>query len=275
MAVNPLQQFFRQPKVYIKLPSQAAYSAPGSFQGDPANVPVYGMTGMDEIILKTPDALLSGESTVAVVESCIPAIKDAWEVSIMDINVIFAALRIATFGNTMNVTHTCNKCNAENEYELDLGIIIEYFSTVQYDSKVVLKDLVIKIQPLTYRQSTDFNLRNFRLQQKLRQTDDIEDKARQQEMINELFQELAVIQSDLYKASVESVEVANKVVTESSFINEWLNNCDKSIYDAIKTQIESNRERMKNPTYHVKCGSCDTEVNLSIELDQSNFFERA
>jgi hypothetical protein len=175
----------------------------------------------------------------------------------------------------MNVIHTCNKCSAENEYELDLTRIIEYFSTAQYDNKVVLKELVIKIRPLNYRQSTEFNLRNFRLQQKLRQTDDIEDRTRQQEIINELFQELAIIQSDLYKASVESVEVANKVVTESSFINEWLNNCDKSIYDSIKTQIESNRERMKNPTYHVKCDSCNTEVDLSVELDQSNFFERA
>jgi hypothetical protein len=74
---------------------------------------------------------------------------------------------------------------------------------------------------------------------------------------------------------VESVEVADKVVTESSFINEWLNNCDKSIYDAIKAQIEANREQLKNPTYPVKCDSCGTEVNLSVELDQSNFFERA
>lgn len=275
MAQNPLQQYFRQPKVYIKLPSQAAYAAPGSFQGDATNLPVYGMTGMDEIILKTPDALLSGESTVQVIESCIPAVKDAWEVSIMDINVIFAALRIATFGNNMSVTHTCNKCASENEYDLDLGRIIEYFGTVQYESKVVLKDLVIKIQPLNYRQSTDFNLRNFRLQQKLRQTDEIEDRTRQQEMINELFKELSVIQSDLYKASVESVEVANKVVTESSFINEWLNNCDKSIYDAIKVQIEANKDRIKNPTYHVKCDNCGNEVDLSVELDQSNFFERA
>jgi len=275
MAVNPLQQFFRQPKVYIKLPSQAAYSAPGSFQGDPANVPVYGMTGMDEIVLKTPDALLSGESTVAVIESCVPSIKDAWEVSIMDINVIFAALRIATFGNNMTVTHTCNKCKSENEYELDLSKIIEYFSNLQYESKVVLKDLVIKIQPLSYRQSTDFNLRNFRLQQKLRQTDEIEDRTRQQELINELFKELAIIQSDLYKASVESVEIANKVVTESSFIYEWLNNCDKNIYDAIKNHIEANRKSMNNPPYHVKCDNCGTEVDLTVELDQSNFFEIA
>lgn len=275
MAHNPLQQFFRQPKVYIKLPSQAAYSAPGGFQGDANNVPVYGMTGMDEIILKTPDALLSGESTVQVIESCIPAFKDAWEASIMDINVIFAALRIATFGSEMTVTHTCSGCSTENEYDLDLSKIIEYFSALQYDNKIVLKDLVIKTRPLNYRQSTEFNLRNFRLQQKLRQTDEVEDRTRQQELVNELFKELAIIQRDLYKASVESVEVANKVVTESSFINEWLDNCDRDIYDSIKNHIETNRAAMNNPPFHVKCDNCGTEVDLLVELDQSNFFERA
>ena len=67
MAGNPLQKYFRQPKVFIKLPSGGIYSKPGTIQGDAGNVPVYGMTGMDEIIVRTPDALLSGESTATVI----------------------------------------------------------------------------------------------------------------------------------------------------------------------------------------------------------------
>jgi len=59
MATNPLQQYFRQPKIYIKLPSGGVFNKLGSLQGDVTNMPVYGMTGMDEIIMKTPDALMS------------------------------------------------------------------------------------------------------------------------------------------------------------------------------------------------------------------------
>ena len=66
MAVNPLQKYFRQPKIYIKFPSGGIFNKPGTIQGDVTNTPVYGMTGMDEIIVKTPDALLSGESTAQV-----------------------------------------------------------------------------------------------------------------------------------------------------------------------------------------------------------------
>ena len=275
MAQNPLQQFFRQPKIYIKLPSQGVYCQPGTMQGDVNNMSVYSLTGMDEIILKTPDALLSGESSVRVIESCVPGIKNAWDMSILDSQVIFTAMRIATFGNEMTVTNTCGKCQEENEYDLDLTRIIEHFSNVQYDNKIVLKDLVIKLQPLNYRQSTDFNLRNFRLQQKIRQAETIEDQTEQQSMINALFEELSVIQNELYKACVESVEANNKVVTERVFINEWMDNCDKEIFDNIKQHIEQGREKWKSPTYPVKCTSCQNETNLFVDLDQSNFFDAA
>ena len=66
MAQNPLQNYFRQPKVFLRLPSMGIYNKPEAIQGNVESIPVYGMTGMDEIILKTPDALISGESTVKV-----------------------------------------------------------------------------------------------------------------------------------------------------------------------------------------------------------------
>ena len=74
---NPLQQFFRQPKIYISLPSKGVYYPPGVFQGDYSNVPIMSMTGMDEIIMKTPDALFNGEAAYKVIESCCPFIKNA------------------------------------------------------------------------------------------------------------------------------------------------------------------------------------------------------
>ena len=275
MPQNPLQQYFRQPKIYVKLPSQGVYNKPGTFQGDAANVPVYGMTGMDEIILKTPDALLSGESTVRVIESCIPSIKNAWEMSILDTSVLFAAMRIATFGNTMTVSNTCDSCSTELDYELDLSRIIEHFGQFSYNNKLVLKDMIITTQPLTYKQSTEFNLKNFQLQQRVRQTESIEDQQEQQAKINELFLELSQIQNQLYKACVESIEVGNQVVTERVFINEFLDNCEKFIFDAIKDHIEANRESWKSPVFPVECTNCGHKTNLFIELDQSNFFDKA
>ena len=104
-----LEQHKRQPKVYIDLPTQGKFWKQGSLE-EAINIPVFGMTAMDEIIIKTPDALFTGESTAKVIESCIPAIKDAWDMPVYDLDYCLIAVRIATYGDTMDVTTTCPHC---------------------------------------------------------------------------------------------------------------------------------------------------------------------
>lgn len=275
MPQNPLQQHFRQPKIYISLPSQGAYSKLGTINGDVAKIPVYGMTGMDEIILKTPDALLSGESTVSVIKSCCPNINNGWDVSMLDADMILTAIRIATYGNTIDVTHRCPKCSHENAYALDLGIVIEHFTNCKFDNSVVLQDLTINIQPLNYKQSTEFKLKNFKLQQKLSQAEFVEDASEQQKLINGIFKELSEIQTELYIASVESVQTGNTVVNERDFITEFLSNCDKMIFDKLKEAIEKNQKTWQMPLFPAKCEECASENKISIDLDQASFFALA
>lgn len=274
MASNPLEKYYRQPKFYINLPSQGAYNTPGTIVGDTANIPVYGMTGIDEIIVKTPDALLSGESTAMVVQSCVPAIQDAWQMSMLDADLVFAAIKIATWGNEMSVTHTCGKCQQENDYDLDLSIILDHYATCKFENKVVIGELVVKLKPITYRQYTDFNLENFKLQQQLKYAESITDEKQKQELIDKLWNDLALSQNNVFVASIDSVETPDQTVTERGFIVDWLKNCDKVVVDAIKKQIAKNRENWTVPTFPVKCTGCDNETSLSVDLDYSSFFDK-
>lgn len=275
MANNPLQSFFRQPKVYIKLPSIGAYNRPGVIQGDVSSMPVYGMTGMDEIIMKTPDALLSGESTVKVFESCCPGIKDGWDISSLDSEVLLTAIRIATYGNYISVKHTCKECDTESAYDIDLGKIIEHFSKCQYNNKIVLKDLVIKTQPLNYKQNSEFALKNFRIQQQLSQTGSVEDDEERKKIVAQLFIDLSKLQVEIFTASIEAIEANNSLVTEKSHIAEFLTNCDATILDSIKEQFAINKDAWIIPPYKAICENCSTENDVYIELDQSNFFAKA
>jgi hypothetical protein len=77
MSNNPLTQYFRQPAVYVKLPSGGKYYSEGAIVM-PANqeLPVYPMTAIDEITYRTPDALFNGNAVVNVIKSCIPNIVD-------------------------------------------------------------------------------------------------------------------------------------------------------------------------------------------------------
>lgn len=275
MAQNPLQQYFRQPKIFISLPSQGAYNKPGSIDGDVNNIPVYGMTGMDEIIIKTPDALLTGDSTVKVIQSCCPSIKDPWGLSVLDLDLVLSAIRIATYGRNLGLSANCPKCNEENDYDVDLTRIIDHFTKCKFNSRVVVDDLVITIQPLTYEQSTRFNIRNFELQQKIAQVEFIEDKDERQKTINTLWLELADVQRTVFGATIESVQTQTDTVTERGYIDEWLTNCDKEVVNVIRDHIEQNRRDWQLPKYSVACMECKHEFDLAIDLDQANFFAGA
>lgn len=275
MVNNPLSQFFRQPKIYISLPSRGIYNNLGTLQGDPLSLPVFGMTGMDEILLKTPDALMTGESTVKVIESCCPSIKSAWDVSTLDTNLILIAIRIATFGDELKVGQVCSKCKTENEYDIKLTSLIDHYASFKYDNKLVLKDLTIMIRPLTYQESTAFSIKNFELQQKISQIDSIATQADRNALISQLFEDLSFLQRDLFMQSIESINVNGQLVTEREFITEWLNNCDQSYYDNIKKHLNMTKDSMQIPPYVVQCSECGSENKVTIDLDESSFFEKA
>ena len=275
MSNNPLQQYFRQPKIFISLPSKGVWTKPGTIQGDATHLPVFGMTGMDEIIMKTPDALLTGDSTSQVISSCCPNIKDPWDISVTDVMLILAAIRISTYGDRMVVRNVCNICQSEIEYQMDLNRVIEHYMSCKFQTTVTLNNMIIRIQPLSYKDSTEFNLRNFRLQQQIEQISAMEDKSTQQDKYKELYQEIGKVQVDILKKAIEDIEVDGQRVTERSYIEEWVLNCDKSVIDAIRELNIANNDTWAPPKFKVECDGCQTETELRIELDESNFFVKA
>jgi transcription elongation factor Elf1 len=277
MSNNPLQKFYRQPKIFISLPSKGLYYNPGDIQGDSNNLPVFAMTGMDEIIMKTPDALFNGEATTRVIESCCPYIKDAKNIPSLDIDTLLVSIRMATFGEHMTITHTCKNCGTENDFDVDLRTVIDHYSTLTFDNQVEVGGLAIEIKPLSYQQLTDFNVENFKLQKMLAQLGDtdIEESVRKQ-YVEQIYDNLAEIQVKIITSSIESIRTPDgEVVTDQGFIIEWLRNINVNEYSLIKAQLEKNKDKWAMPKQDVKCTECGTEDSLTVTMDQSNFFVRA
>ena len=123
---NPLRQFFRQPAVYIKLPSDGQFWPEKSISmTENRELPVLPMTAIDEITYRTPDALFNGQAVISVIQSCIPAIKNAWDMPGMDTNAVLVAIRIASYGHGMGISSTCPACKTEQEYEIDLRSVLD------------------------------------------------------------------------------------------------------------------------------------------------------
>lgn len=272
MATNPLQQYFRQPRVFISLPSHGVYNKQNAFDGDVERLPVFGMTGMDEILVKTPDALLTGESTVKVIASCCPAIKNPWDLTVIDLDTVLTAIRIATYGSKLSIKNFCHNCNAENDYDFDLSSFIDYYSSCKYDNKVIVGDLTIYIRPLTYKESSDYSLRNFQQQQMLKQINEIADDNEKKRQLTMLFEDLAKLQNEIFIAGIESITVNGTSVTEKGYIKEWVENCDTEMIDKVKEQIFKNQNALVSPEQTVKCDECGAESKISVSLDQADFF---
>jgi len=274
---NPLQKYFRQPKIYIALPSKGVYYQANAFNGDSSNAPIFGMTGMDEILMKTPDALFNGESTVKVVESCCPYIKDAWKMPSIDVDCMLVAIRIATYGSEMDVTHRCPNCQSINDYSIDLNRVLGYLSEQVYDNKIEIGELIITIRPLRYEEVTRFNVENYKLQKMLYQLSKMESAGNEEQTLktqDDIYKRISEMQVELFEISIENIQLPETVVDDPEMIAEWIRNSDKEFYRKIKEKLESNKRQWDIPEQDVQCPECSHQSKIQISMDQSNFFAR-
>jgi len=274
---NPLHKYFRQPKLFLAAPSRGVFYTEGTIQGDHQNIPVCAMTGMDELILKTPDALFSGESTIKVIESCCPSIKDAGSLPGIDVDAFVISIRIATYGEKMTVEHKCRHCSTDNDYEIDLGNMIAYLQGCQWKGRIQIDELVVNLRPLTYKQISQNSIDSYSLQRQLMNLGDADQmsETERQALMDSIYKRLTDIQVNTTINHIESVELGNETVTNPSFVNEWLRNTESSVYEQIKKKIEENRDIWKTPNLDVKCSNCGADNQVSVTMDQSSFFERS
>jgi transcription elongation factor Elf1 len=273
MQDNPLRKYYRQVKIFLSLPSQGQFYPPGSIDGDPSKLPVFGMSAMDEIMFKTPDALFSGDATVEVIKSCIPGIKQPWLMPTLDIDAALLSIRIATYGQTLETMFNCTKCNEENKYDLDLSKTLDYFLTLQYESELIVAPFCITFKPLTYKETTEFNMKTYELRRKLYQIseNDVSEEEKNRNL-NTIYKQIAELTTLGFKKCIKSVEVDDEVVTDQKLIDEWLRNADKEIFDQITMHLKAQSDRWAIPAQTVNCVSCNHENSVRIGIDNTNFF---
>ena len=171
---NPLAGFMRQPKIYIRLPSGGAYWPAGSL-AIPENkeFAVYSMTAKDELAFKTPDALMNGQAVVDVIQSCIPSIKNAWATPNIDLDLILVAIRIATYGEMMEISHVVPGTTETVEHSIDLRVMLDQLSVNQWEDAVEINEfLTCFVRPLTYKHITQTGLKTFETQRLMQAVND-------------------------------------------------------------------------------------------------------
>ena len=281
-AVNPLLGYMRQPKIYIRLPSNGLFWDEGSIDMPGNNeIPVYSMTAKDELIFKTPDALMNGQAIVDVIQSCMPHIKDAWKCPGIDVDLILIAIRIATYGGKMTVSHPVPGTDEIVDHEIDLTAVMDQIlSTIEWNDIVAINsDIICGIRPLTYRHMTDVSLKTFESQKTMQSiaSSDLTDEQKL-ELFNQNLLKLTDLTVEMIAESVFYVKTPDNFVEDRNFIQEFIQNADAGITQKIQDVINENKKTVgiRPLTVHATeeqiLAGAPASYDLPITMDNSNFF---
>ena len=269
---SPLTKYQRQPKQSIDLPSKGQWYGPGSLERF-EDLDVFSMTASDEIATKTPDALISGNATASIIKNCIPSIRNPWEVPMADIYTILSAIRMASYGEKINIANVCTACSETNSYDVSLQNIIGYFATVEFISEFEVEGIKFYVRPLSYKELNEINKLNFKLQRRLSQTIPlIENEDEQAEATQQVYEELSNLRTSTICTSIAKVVIEGEEESNNDNISEFITSADKVFFGKAEEIIMKNNEAFAIPATDITCASCGHESKLDIEIDYSNFF---
>ena len=278
---NPLQKHFRQPKIYLKLPSQGRWYPNGAIDlPENGEIPIYSMTAKDELTFKTPDALLNGQSVVDVIQSCAPNIKNAWAVPSVDLDCLLVAIRMATFGEKLEVNVNIPNTEIQKTYEVDCKLLIDRYINAKFQDVMHIDGFTVTLKPISYRVFTQMAIKTFEEQRLLStvNNEDI-DSGQKLERFNKSFQVLTDINVQIMKDAIVSIRWQNEEeVTNPTHIAEFIDSADAKVFNGVKKHIDENKKQFQvqpmqvNATdEEIKAGA-PKQFDVPISFDQSNFF---
>lgn len=282
-AENPLKKYYRQPSIYIKLPSKGRFYDADSFTPtETGDIPILPMTAKDEMTLKTPDALINGQATVDVIESCVPNIKNAWRIVNHDLDVILLAMRIATYGESMTLTGSVPNTSDTVEHTVSLPAMLEEAAKEEITDTFATKSgFQVKVKPMDYKQLTDTQIGAFEKQKQYaammsKEGIDPEEKGK---LFAENFKQLTELNFNvLYNAIAELHTPDAIVVKDHEQIKEFLDNAPKKVVEEIQEGLAKNR--IQGSIKPIKLKATEEQImkgapanyEMPITFDSSNFF---
>ena len=278
---NPLSKYFRQSAVYISLPTSGNYPPTVLEKSQTGEIGVMPMTARDEIKFKTPDALMNGQGVVDVVESCIPQIKDAWQISNYDLDTILIAIRIATYGETMDINFNVPITNEQSSHTVNLPALLEQIKSQEIVNEMVLKDgLKIHVRPLTYRDMTKASIKTFQQQKMYTAVQD--SKLSNEEKVkrfDESFKALTDLSASILLKNISKIVTPDGTeVSDPAQIKEFIDNANATLINELSDELT--KIRMQGSVKPLKLKATEEQIKkgvpvsyeVPITFDSANFF---
>jgi hypothetical protein len=278
---NPLMPYFRNPALYIKLPSEGKFMEANEIKTTmTGEIPVYPMTASDEIILKNPDALLNGDAIVRVVKSCLPDILDPRSISVPDLDVILLAIKQASFGDSLDMDLKCPECGEEMSYALNIRSIIDNITPMNIDNSIVRinDDVVVYLRPYNLESKTILDMATFEENMIFKSLLDSEmDESEKAKIFNQSFERIADMNLELIAKSIMHIDCpmpeGSDPLTYKDYV-EFIKNTDRKTVKLLKDALAALSDSGVQKEVEVTCTNveCQHTWNTPLVYDASSFF---
>ena len=279
---NPLGKYYRQPQIYITLPSKGKYYGADVFTPtETGEIPVLPMTAKDELSFKTPDSMMSGQSTVDVIQSCVPNFKNAWKMVNFDTDAVLLAIRIATYGETMDVNYKVPVTNEDMTHTVNLPALLEDVGRTNIVDEATTKTgFKVKLAPLDYQSLSQIQTAQFE-QQKIYTTvtnSALSEKEKSTQFVKS-FKVLNNINFSMLVDSITEITTPDgNTVVDKAQIKDFCDNCDAKVINEIQDELARIRSqaqikpvKLQSTEDQIKKGA-PTSYEVPVTFDSSNFF---
>ena len=256
--VNPLLARVEMPGSTFQLPSRGLFYKKGELRDDVelGEIHVHPMSAYDEILMKSPDHLFSGEAVDKVFKRCMPQILQPLKLLAKDVDFLLVCLRQVTFGNEMDVTYTHDCKDAKSHpYIIHLSEFLS--SSKKIDPTSVVKNYTTTLEN---GQVVKLNPSRFEDVIKLYQT---AEGGNQLTPEDELDVTVHMIRSVIF--SVDGEE-------DPEFIGEWIRTISAGWLVKVTSIIEKASDFGPDFTLHTTCKDCKKKIEIQTPVNPISFF---
>lgn len=268
---NPLIRSLRLPGETVTLPSKALFYKNGEVAPEVmvnGEVYVQPMSTHDEILMKTPDMLFTGQAIVQVFSRCIPQIYNPLALLATDIDFLFVVLRKVSLGPTVSIKyqHDC-----ENAQSHDYDVNIHRFVV---DTKFVDHATIEHNFQHTLPNGQHIMLRPFTIQDVLTIS-----QIAVNEPVSETRTDLEAVDffakflvAGITPAVISVTTDDGQVITDPASIAEWVELLPGDWLRALSEVIERANKWGLDSVSKVQCTDCGELVDVKIPLNPTSFF---
>lgn len=259
---NPLLAGIKLPGRIFQMPSRGLFYTNGEINESikDGEIHIRPMSALDEINMKNPDQLFSGEAVNTVFKNCISGLEKPAEFLTKDIDAIMLFLRTVTYGPNyeFTATHFCGGDIGKGKEHTYVANLDQVIDTMKMIDPTVINEMytltmsngqIVKLRPNRYQQVIDLIKAN---ENKTEITADDQQK-------NLIQMLMGIIQS------VDGIE-------DVALITEWVSKIPSPMVNRIAEKIESVNDWGPNLKWTCNCRDCGKDFSVEIPINPVSFF---